>query len=309
MRSFSNYLSFAVLLLGVSVVSCQKAESIKLAPSFALEVAQSKSKLISASDSRLSIGDRAIIKFLSEQLGIKASDIRRYQDSFFMISSRDMSFSRAQVEIAMQLESENNNPNSEKVGQRMDMRYQNPDGIGPVNCTGLPKVPKPRVQISIYLDPNLPADWNTAMVQAIAQWNSITSRISFFVNQALIPKNQGHYAWMDVAAYNDPATTTVAFANLPAINGISPGQYIRINTAYNYLSAAEKLFTCVHELGHTIGYRHTDQTAGQLITGTPVNDPASVMNAFVGPWGGFSAWDVFAQQKVYTYVTATGCTY
>lgn len=310
MKLFNTCLTSSLIIATLAITSCQKSAAVKEHKnSFQLESAGENTNLVSFTHKGLSDTDTRIFEFLSRKLGIAKSAIRKYQDSIFMVTGLDMTYSRSQVEFAMELERDDSDWNSEKLGQRMDMRYQNPDGIGPVNCTGFPKVPKPRVQISIYLNPNLPADWNTAMVQAIAQWNSINSRISFFVNQTLKPKNQGPYAWMDVAAYEDFNTSTVAYANLPAINGITPGQYVRINTAYNYLPADQKLFTCVHELGHTIGYRHTDQTNGQLITGTPVSDPASVMNAFVGPWTGFSGWDVFAHQKVYTYVTATGCTY
>ena len=303
----TSTLSFSICLFALVISSCQKTGSVQTKPSFSFESVSASRKLVSYADLDEKSTDKKAFDYLSEKLGIPARNIRLYDDSIFMISSLDMTYPRSQVELAIAMDKDEFG--KEKIGQRMDMRFQNPDGIGPVNCTGFPKVPQPRVQISIYLDPALPADWNTAMVQAIAQWNSLGSRISFFVNQQLIPKNQGPYAWMDVRPYNDPVTSTVAYANLPAIGGISPGRYIRINTAYNFLPAGEKLFACVHELGHTIGYRHTDQTEGQWITGTPATDPASVMNAFVGPWSGFSSWDVFAQQKVYPYVTPTGCTY
>jgi hypothetical protein len=78
----------------------------------------------------------------------------------------------------------------------------------------------------------------------------------------------------------------VAQAYLPYWDG-SVGNEVDINTYYNYLSSSYKTFALTHELGHSIGFTHTDGTYGNLIPGTPESDPNSVMNSIVLPWNGF----------------------
>jgi hypothetical protein len=101
-----------------------------------------------------------------------------------------------------------------------------------------------------------------------------------------------------VNAYLDNSTSTVAFAYMPDWSG-NAGFSMSINTAYNYLSASQKIFAMVHELGHNIGFTHTDASFGTLVSGTPVSDAQSVMNSMVGNWFGFSANDQIATHTVY----------
>lgn len=101
-----------------------------------------------------------------------------------------------------------------------------------------------------------------------------------------------------VTTMYDNATSTVAQAYLPDYYG-NVGKEVTINTSYNYLSAAYKIFTVTHELGHAIGFTHTDGTYGNLVAGTPETDPNSVMNSFILPWNGFTGYDVLAVTTVY----------
>jgi hypothetical protein len=56
----------------------------------------------------------------------------------------------------------------------------------------------------------------------------------------------------------------VAQAYLPYSNG-AVGNEVDINTYYNYLSSSYKTFALRDELGHSIGFTHTDGTYGNLI--------------------------------------------
>jgi predicted Zn-dependent protease len=94
------------------------------------------------------------------------------------------------------------------------------------------------------------------------------------------------------------AASWIARAYLPTSNG-RPGVSVEINAYYNTLAANQKLFAITHELGHTIGFHHTNQTSGIYISGTPQTDANSVMNSFVLPWNGFTAGDVRATQILY----------
>ncbi len=92
------------------------------------------------------------------------------------------------------------------------------------------------------------------------------------------------------------AANWVARATLPTGNGSG---YLEINPRFNDMAANQKLFAMAHEMGHNIGFWHTDQTTGTLIPGTPVTDANSVMNSFVLPWNGFTNYDIIAVRYLY----------
>ena len=175
--------------------------------------------------------------------------------------------------------------------------------------------------ITIYADNTVSAEWIAALDQSIANWNSTNSRV--FMKRVTAtttttttggtttgPKKKRTgttttTTTTSIPSYNilvttmyDNATSTVAQAYLPGYYG-TVGHEVTINTAYNYLSASYKTFTLTHELGHAIGFTHTDGTYGDLVPGTPETDPNSVMNSFVLPWNGFTSYDVLAVTTVY----------
>jgi hypothetical protein len=146
--------------------------------------------------------------------------------------------------------------------------------------------------IKFFLEASTPAEWKPAITQAIAEWNAVGGakvHMSETTNssQANVRVN---------SMYED--ANWVARAELP-YSDASPGHVLTINTKYNSMSAGEKLFAMAHEMGHTIGFLHTDQTDGALIPGTPATDPNSVMNSFVLPWNGFTNYDKIALRQLY----------
>jgi len=178
--------------------------------------------------------------------------------------------------------------------------------------------------ITIYADSTVSADWLTALDASIANWNSTNSkvvmkRVTATTTTTTTPttttsngkKKRTTTAGttttttttlptykIKVTSFYDNATSTVAQAYMPDYYG-NPGFEVDINTAYNYLSPAYKIFTLTHELGHAIGFTHTNGTYGNLIAGTPETDPNSVMNSFVLPWNGFTSYDVLAANTIY----------
>jgi Dual-action HEIGH metallo-peptidase len=99
----------------------------------------------------------------------------------------------------------------------------------------------------------------------------------------------------------------IAQANFPASGG--PGATVTITTASTSLSSSQKIWVMVHELGHTIGYRHADwQANGESssplgatqVPNTPSSDNGSVMRAIAGPsWNGFNSNDHATNAYVY----------
>jgi hypothetical protein len=166
--------------------------------------------------------------------------------------------------------------------------------------------------ISIYADSQVPADWLSALDQAIANWNSTNSyvymkRVTATTTTTTSGKGKKKTTVTTTAIppYNilvttlyDASTSMVAQAYLPYSTGTT-GNEVDINTYYNYLSSSYKAFALTHELGHSIGFTHTDQTYGSLIPGTPVTDANSVMNSIVLPWSGFTPYDLVAVTTIY----------
>jgi hypothetical protein len=146
--------------------------------------------------------------------------------------------------------------------------------------------------IVIFVRADMPADWLTAIDQAIANWNATDCliRISRTTNAAS--------ATIRMIPYFDNTTTTIAFASFPDAVG-NAGPTIDVNTFYNSLSASQKQFAMTHEMGHCFGFTHTNQSFGAIIDGTPVTDPNSVMNATVLNWNGFTPYDYIAYGVVY----------
>lgn len=101
----------------------------------------------------------------------------------------------------------------------------------------------------------------------------------------------------------------VAQASFPSGGG--PGPTVTIASAYaSSLSSSQKQWVMVHELGHTIGYRHSNWQSYESsspygaiqVPGTPATDGSSVMRtglSSVPSWSGFSTNDQTANQYLY----------
>lgn len=160
-------------------------------------------------------------------------------------------------------------------------------------------------------------DWQSAARAAITEWNAIGgTKVNFA---------EGTPADI-VLRYSDLGyCTTAALAGLPPGNGNPYGE-VTVNSGYlincgQYSGALNNASTkkrnIVHELGHTIGFRHTNwQSRGEptaiQIAGTPTTDAASVMNGGTADvqWAGFSGNDKVAVRALYPFtVNATGPLY
>ena len=93
----------------------------------------------------------------------------------------------------------------------------------------------------------------------------------------------------------------VAKAQL-AMNG-KPGSYVTINKKYNYYGASKKKNTIAHELGHIIGFAHTNGKSSvgtKHIEGTRTTaQSSSVMYRYTHSWNGFTNDDKIAAQVTF----------
>lgn len=157
--------------------------------------------------------------------------------------------------------------------------------------------------ITVRFDSNVPNAWRTATLSAINVWNGVSSASIRLVFTTA--------ATADIRVTSaNLAGNVVADALLPFLS--SPGSRIRVNSDFDNLAASTKLTAMVHELGHTIGFHHTNKTNGVHIPGTPTSDPGSVMHSSVSPWSGLTSGDSLGLRIMYPFhanlnVEYTGC--
>jgi len=149
--------------------------------------------------------------------------------------------------------------------------------------------------INVFADLSLPASWLDALDKTIANWNATNSLLYLKRITSITRKTPVH---ITVGTFYAENTATIANGSYPDALG-NPGNKIIVNTWYNNQTTGIKLTTLAHELGHCFGFHHTNSTAGTLISGTPLDDPESVMNSVVSDWKGFSYYDLIAIKTVY----------
>ena len=112
------------------------------------------------------------------------------------------------------------------------------------------------------------SDWEEAILDAINAWNTEPG-----CNLHMTYVRSGN---ADITIYRDwtfpPGSGTFGGSSPPLNNG-KPGPHIYVNALMDHLSKGAKTYGIMHELGHTVGLRHTDyilqgEGGGQWIPGT-----------------------------------------
>jgi len=169
--------------------------------------------------------------------------------------------------------------------------------------------------ITVFVDSSIPTsgddDWRTEVQQAIAEINAISnSRI----RMQYVTSGPADITVRDDAGalYDGPVGGWVlAAAEWPASGNSGYQIRINLNTDNNRVfTTGQKKYNMAHELGHCVGFRHTNwsglgESAGIGISGTPNSgsnpDPNSVMNGgtALNSWNGFSSYDRIAYSSTY----------
>lgn len=179
-----------------------------------------------------------------------------------------------------------------RTGPRPEFQWRTQGTVGQpqvqsirVNLAGLASVPT----------------WQSAARSALAEWNS--------VNCSGVHLVEGSPASITFSTFSGPSGTA-AQASFPS--AANPGSSVLVNTSYSGSpnNSSTKLRNMVHEIGHTIGFRHTNwnsigETANPngaiQVPGTPPADNASVMNGNTATqsWSDFSTYDLLATKTLY----------
>lgn len=268
---------FALFTVVIFTQSCKKSDLQQEAQPSSEELLQLKS-------------------FISGATGVPLDQINYNASKKDFVAAKDIVISLADAQKRLK-NTEIATPGTERTGQRVYTFTVTPSNAA---------------NITIYADNTVPSAWITALDAAISNWNSANSHVVMkrvTATTITTTTGKGKKATTTtstvIPAYNilvntlyDASTSMVAQAYLPYTDGTA-GNQVQINTYYNSLSSSYKVFALTHELGHTIGFTHTDGTYGNLVTGTPDTDPNSIMNSIVLPWNGFTAYDLTAVKTIY----------
>lgn len=135
--------------------------------------------------------------------------------------------------------------------------------------------------INVYIDPSMSTSWISASEQALARWNNIENICLHFNIVESTSLADIHISYETNLSPNTLATASWPSPLEENPNQYKPGQTIEINPDANYpdhFNQNMKIALIMHEIGHTIGLAHTNDSNFELIPGTPSSDPDSLMN-------------------------------
>lgn len=160
---------------------------------------------------------------------------------------------------------------------------------------------------------NMNNKWINRVNTAVTHWNNIAEGGIKINITGADRYNTTYNVHLRAANTNDGLANNVfGEARPPSTNG-KPGNLIIISPPFcnnNGLTESQIIYNLVHEIGHVLGFRHTNwsklnENTAIGVNGTPNSgnnpDPNSVMNGntALNSWNGFSAYDKIAINTLY----------
>lgn len=274
-----------------------------------------------------------LYQYITEGLGFRPEDVVDLGDIY--VAEGDIAFDKRSYNIPEIFRREKFD-NSEHIHADLES-LNNANGRSQQRATSLIyNVDRSRQRnISVSINSNVPAAIRPHIEVAIQRWNSASScteisfkletgsqigQIEFRGDNNELSDELGSYAWADYPSES-------MSVRIPESGG-SPGRYIRLNTSLiqdhlpllypNSEVRGQVLIALMqHELGHAIGFVHTDVTSSSkwgniIIPGTPTNDAQSIFligNPVAISLSNydFSANDKLAIRNFYPKLTNTSC--
>lgn len=159
-------------------------------------------------------------------------------------------------------------------------------------------------------------NWRPEILDAINEWN----KVHYSCNLILTYTSASN---PDILISDDAGVLgnlVLAQASFPENGKPGPSIIINLDAVENRVfSSSQKKYNMVHELGHCLGFRHTNwynpnplycETPGIGVPGTPNTgynpDPKSIMNGgtALNSWNGFSTNDSYAASAMYPKFSA-----
>ncbi|MDY8137932.1 hypothetical protein [Aquimarina sp. 2201CG5-10] len=207
----------------------------------------------------------ATLDFLIEQ-GYSVHDLKPDFESETFIFGDDIAFP---FELKGNLDK--NKPNEETTDQRNQWYYVG-NGVYYSNSRN----------INYYIERNFPRSLEYEFSWAAYHWSRVSPNIN--IRRTYTRSS----ADILVGAWYSTSDRAWARAALPSGNG-NVGSWLNVNTAKDHegSSSESTMALLIHELGHNLGYLHSDQTEGGRIPGTngpgyhAANNCGSVMKSSV----------------------------
>jgi len=229
-------------------------------------------------------------QYLSDTYGFKPEDIQDEHDHFVVEGDQCFAKENFWENFGMSLDNEFMVDPAHEEGAAADRKHY--------RYTYLVTKTK---SIKIRILPGVPQNWQNAIIKAVSDWNAMGGGLTFMVQYASNPA----YGVVNVKM-KTLASDIFAQAYYPTSNG-QPGSELHINPLFNSEGALNqngKVGVIAHEMGHTLGIRHTDSGQGSLITNVSTScknnpDPNSVMSAEGDFYYGFTTCDKQAYYALY----------